>query len=37
VTFFEGIGAAWDPLSIEVDRVDEIGDLVVGVVRADGI
>jgi len=34
--FFEGIGAAWDPLTLEVDQVDEIGDLVVGVARADG-
>jgi len=37
VTFFEKIGAAWDPLSLEIDQVDEIGDLVVGVVRAEGI
>ncbi len=35
-TFFEKIGAAWDPLTLEVEQVDEIGDLVVGVVRADG-
>jgi len=37
VTFFEKIGAAWDPLALEIDQVDEVGDLVVGVVRAKGI
>jgi ketosteroid isomerase-like protein len=36
VKFFEGIGAAWDPLTLEVHQVDEVGDMVVGVVRADG-
>ena len=35
--FFESIGAAWDPLTITVDQVDEIGDMVVGVVRANGV
>ena len=35
--FFEKIGAAWDPLALEVQVVDEVGDLVVGVVRADGV
>ena len=35
--FFEKIGAAWDPLALEIDQVDEVGDLVVGVVRAKGI
>jgi ketosteroid isomerase-like protein len=37
VKFFEAIGAEWDPLTIDVKQVDEVGDLVVGVVRADGI
>lgn len=37
VKFFENIGAAWAPLTLAVDQVDEVGDLVVGVVRADGI
>ena len=37
VKFFEAIGAAWDPLALEVETVDEVGDLVVGVVRADGV
>jgi ketosteroid isomerase-like protein len=36
VKFFEAIGAAWDPLTIDVEQVGEIGDIVVGVVRADG-
>jgi hypothetical protein len=35
--FFEGIGAAWDPLTLAVEQVDEVGDMVVGVVRADGV
>jgi len=34
--FFEGLGAAWDPLTLDVDQVDAFGDRVVGVVRADG-
>ena len=37
VTFFEGVGAAWDPLVLAVESVGELGaELVVGVVRADG-
>jgi ketosteroid isomerase-like protein len=35
--FFASIGASWEQLTLDVDRVDEVGDLVVGVVRADGI
>jgi len=34
--FFEGLGAAWDPLTLDVDQVDAFGDRVVGVVRAGG-
>jgi ketosteroid isomerase-like protein len=34
--FFEGLGAAWDPVSLEIEQVGALGDLVVGVVRADG-
>jgi len=35
--FFEGIGGAWDPLGIDVETVAEAGgDLVLGVIRADG-
>jgi ketosteroid isomerase-like protein len=35
--FFEGIGKAWDGLSLEIERVADVGDdAVVGVVRADG-
>jgi ketosteroid isomerase-like protein len=37
VKFFEAIGAAWDPLTLDIERVGEIGDdVVVGIVRADG-
>jgi len=35
--FFEGIGAAWDSLALDVESVDEAGANVVGVLRADGI
>jgi ketosteroid isomerase-like protein len=35
--FFEGIGANWEKLTLDVEQVDEVGDMVVGVVRADGI
>src|SRR3954454_16361805 len=34
--FFEGLGAAWDPLTLDVDQVDAFGDRVVGVLRTDG-
>jgi ketosteroid isomerase-like protein len=35
--FFEGIGNAWDGVSLVVERVSDAGDdTVVGVVRADG-
>jgi hypothetical protein len=34
--FFQGLGAAWDPLTLDVAQVGAIGDVVVGVVRADG-
>jgi ketosteroid isomerase-like protein len=37
VRFFENVGAAWDPLTIDVEAIDEVGaELVVGVVRLDG-
>jgi ketosteroid isomerase-like protein len=35
--FFAGLAAAWDPLTIEVQQIDEIGDLVVVLVRMDGV
>src|SRR5437763_693009 len=35
--FFENVGAAWDPLTIDVESVSEAGpELVIGVVRLDG-
>jgi ketosteroid isomerase-like protein len=35
--FFEGVGAAWESLHIEVEAVGELGDdLGVGVVRCSG-
>ena len=35
--FFEGLGAVWQPLALEVELVSEVGDdQVVGVVRAEG-
>jgi hypothetical protein len=35
--FFENIGAAWDPLTLEVEELAEVGDgVVVGVARLDG-
>jgi uncharacterized protein len=35
--FFEGLGNAWDAVSLAVERVDDVGDdTVIGVVRADG-
>jgi uncharacterized protein len=34
--FFEGIGAAWDSLALDIESVDETGSNVVGVLRADG-
>jgi hypothetical protein len=35
--FFENVGAAWDPLTIKVEELGEVGDdLVVGVTRLDG-
>jgi ketosteroid isomerase-like protein len=38
VQFFEGLGAAWEGLGLDVEGVGEVGEnLVVGVVRADGI
>jgi ketosteroid isomerase-like protein len=37
VKFFEAVGGAWDDLALDVERVGEAGgDLVVGVLRADG-
>jgi ketosteroid isomerase-like protein len=37
VKFFEAVGGAWSDLALDVERVGEAGgDLVVGVVRADG-
>jgi hypothetical protein len=34
--FFEGIGAAWDALVLDIESVNEAGTNVVGVLRADG-
>jgi uncharacterized protein len=35
--FFENVGAAWNPLSVKVEELGEVGDgCVVGVVRLDG-
>ncbi len=35
--FFENVGAAWDPLTLEVEQLGEVGDdTVVGVARLDG-
>jgi ketosteroid isomerase-like protein len=34
--FFEGIGAAWDSLALDVESVDDAGSNVIGVLRADG-
>jgi len=34
--FFEGLGAAWDSVALDVESVDEAGTNVVGIVRADG-
>ena len=34
--FFEGIGAAWDSLALDVESVDEAGGNVIGVLRAAG-
>ncbi|MGH3897215.1 MAG: nuclear transport factor 2 family protein [Pseudonocardiaceae bacterium] len=35
--FFQGMGAAWQALGLDVEGVSEVGnDLVVGIVRADG-
>jgi ketosteroid isomerase-like protein len=37
LAFFQGLGAAWDPLGLEIEGVGEVGpDLVVGVVRGTG-
>jgi uncharacterized protein len=35
--FFAGVGAAWDPLEVEVEVIDDLGgELVVGVVHLSG-
>src|SRR5689334_18144940 len=34
--FFEGIGAAWDSLTLDVESVDQAGGNVIGVLRANG-
>ena len=34
--FFEGIGAAWASLTLDIESVDEAGTNVVGVLRANG-
>lgn len=35
--FFQGMGAAWEALDLDVEGVSEVGDdLVVGIVRAEG-
>ncbi len=34
--FFEGIGAAWDSLTLDIETIDEAGKNVVGVLRANG-
>jgi ketosteroid isomerase-like protein len=37
IKFFEGVGAAWEPLTIETESVAEFGaDRVVGILRASG-
>jgi ketosteroid isomerase-like protein len=37
LTFFQGLGAAWDPLGLEVEALGEVGpDVVVGIVRGSG-
>jgi uncharacterized protein len=37
VQFFQGLGAAWEGLGLDVEGVGEVGaDLVVAVIRADG-
>jgi len=35
--FFEGLGASWDPLVIEIEVVDDLGrDEAIGIVRGSG-
>jgi hypothetical protein len=34
--FFEGIGAAWNALDLDIESVDDAGANLVGVLRADG-
>ena len=34
--FFEGIGAAWDSLALDIESADEAGENVFAVLRADG-
>ena len=34
--FFEGIGANWDSLTLDIESVNEVGTDVVAVMRADG-
>ena len=34
--FFEGIGAAWDSLVLDIESVDEAGAKVIGILRASG-
>ena len=34
--FFEGIGAAWDSLELDIESVDEAGNNVFAILRADG-
>jgi len=34
--FFEGLGAAWDSLALDVESVDEAGSNVIGLLRASG-
>jgi hypothetical protein len=35
--FFEGLGASWDPLGIEIEVIDDLGgDQAIGLVRGSG-
>lgn len=37
LAFFQGLGAAWDPLGLEIEAVSDLGDgLVAGVIRGAG-
>ena len=37
ITFFKGLDAAWRPLALDIEALDEVGpDLVVGIVNVSG-